>query len=270
MEAIDLTNKTFGRLFVLQKSQSRKTPNGSTKAMWLCRCQCGKKLEVSSQGLTKTKFPSCGCFKKEQTSKHRLIDLTNQKFGRLAVIERAENKAKVTRWLCLCDCGKKTIVSYQNLINGHTKSCGCYNLELIKTRSITHGMRNTRLYEIWQGMKSRCENPNDPSYINYGGRGICVCSEWHKAETFIKWALTNGYTDNLTIDRIDFNGNYEPSNCRWATPKEQGRNKRNNYVISYMGKEQPLSAWCEELNLDYDRTWSRLRVSKWSIEEAFS
>lgn len=270
MEAIDLTGKVFGRVTVLRKSESRKAPCGAVRAMWLCQCQCGNQIEISSQGLKTNKCPSCGCFKREQTSKNRLRDLTGQKFGRLTVIKRAESRAEVTRWLCLCECGKETIVGYPNLANGHTKSCGCYNSELVKKRSVTHGMRNTRLYEIWKGMKNRCENPNEPSYMNYGGRGICVCAEWHKPEVFMEWALENGYSDKLTIDRINYNGNYEPGNCRWATAKEQGRNKRNNFVIAFMGKEQPLSAWCEELNLDYDRTWSRLRVSKWSIEEAFS
>ena len=146
----------------------------------------------------------------------KLNDLTGQRFGRLTVLERTELK-----WLCKCDCGNKKIVAGGHLVSGDTKSCGCLRIK--------HGMRNTRLYSIWHGMKERCYNTKHKFYKHYGGRGIKVCEEWkNDFQTFADWALSHGYADNLTIDRIDVNGNYEPSNCQWATNAEQQRNKRNS------------------------------------------
>ena len=118
-------------------------------------------------------------------------------------------------------------------------------------------------------MKARCRNPNECSYSNYGGRGIRVCQEWQNADSFMNWALKNGYKDTLTIERIDVDGDYEPSNCKWATLKEQARNKRNNFNVTYLGRTQPLAAWCEELNLKYNTVYMRLKHN-WSVEEAFT
>ena len=158
----------------------------------------------------------------------KLINLIGQRFGMLTVIKRASpDKTRSVRWYCQCDCGSSSIARASDLRRGQTKSCGC--LRAIKMRAMTykHGGKGTRLYRIWKSMRTRCNNPNSPSYKNHGARGITVCEEWqHSFEAFRDWALANGYHDCLTIDRVDNDGNYEPSNCWWATYKEQNINKR--------------------------------------------
>lgn len=156
----------------------------------------------------------------------KLIDLTGQKFGRLTVVERHGVKDGHAAWLCKCDCGNTTVVNGRNLRNGRTTSCGCYHKEILINRSKTHGMSKTRLYRIWHNMKNRCFYTKDKHFNDYGGRGITVCDEWkNDFESFKKWSLSNGYSDELTIDRINNDGNYEPSNCRWVTMKEQCKNR---------------------------------------------
>lgn len=191
------------------------------------------------------------------------LDLVGQKFGRLTVLERTENnKWGQSRWLCQCDCGNKTIVSGIDLNRGHTKSCGCYNLELAKERlpvKRTHLLSGTHLYNVWALMKQRCFNNNDSNYDNYGGRGITVCDEWLDSENFFEWAMSTGYENGKTLDRINNNGNYEPNNCKWSTPKEQGRNKRNNIHVDLDGETYVLSELAEMYDLPYPTVWQRYK-----------
>ena len=213
----------------------------------------------------------------------RPLDLVGDKYGRLEVLKFVYSKNYRNYWLCKCDCGNEKIVSGHNLRCGVTKSCGCLQQEQRKingkkvanyTREIkhttTHGQSKTRLYNIWAGMKARCYNPNDINYKDYGARGIKICEEWFNSfSVFRDWAIANGYADNLTIDRIDVNGNYCPENCRWATLKEQAKNKRTTRLITYDNKTMCVNEWEKFLNFPIHLIAKRLKRG-WSIEEALT
>lgn len=186
--------------------------------------------------------------------------------GRLLVIDEKKapegSKSLHKIAICKCDCGKIIEVRGTSIVNKVVKSCGCVILEKNTKRLTKHGMFGTRIYRIWNGMKKRCLKKTEPSYHRYGGRGITICDEWkNDFLAFYNWATANGYKDNLTIDRIDNNGNYEPNNCRWATNKEQSRNTSVNRLLHYNGESHCVAYWAEKIGINYRTLLTRLR--KW-------
>lgn len=231
---IDLTGSKFNRLTVISRAENSK----DGRARWLCRCDCGNERIISGKCLRNGHTQSCGCLNKEITSKNSFIDRTGERFGRLTVLSRADdyvakNGKHHVRWNCICDCGNVAVVDVTQLVTGHTKSCGCLKDEKLSVGNIKHGGRYDRLYKVYHNMKNRCYNKNSKDYKYYGGNGITICDEWLNDYTAFKtWAYDNGYDDSAkrmqcTIDRIDVNGNYEPSNCRWVDMVTQSRNRNN-------------------------------------------
>ena len=187
----------------------------------------------------------------------RIVNI-GDRFSRLEVLGKSErrDKSRSIYYYCKCDCGKIVEVRKDGLFNGRVKSCGCFT----KDRLTKHKKCNTRLYHIRSGMLDRCYNKNCKDYKNYGARGIKVCEEWkNNFEAFYNWALKNGYANDFSIDRINNNGNYEPSNCRWTTSKQQARNTRTNHFYTYQGETKTITEWAEIKGLRVDTLGYRIR-----------
>ena len=200
------------------------------------------------------------------------MDLIGQRFGRLVVIERAENKGKQSAWICDCDCGNSRAFFQNNLLRGTSKSCGCLQKELLSERKRTHGgwANKEPLYEVWHGIRRRCDCVTDQHYPDYGGRGISYCEDWNDYGKFREWAMSSGYAKGLSINRIDNNGNYEPDNCEWTTSKIQQNNRRCNVVFELDGELLTLKQIAEKYLINYQTLYSRVQKSGWPIEEAVS
>jgi len=201
----------------------------------------------------------------------KVIDLTGQQFGRLAVVKRVENnKHKQSQWLCQCECGNMTTVNICHLKSGNTKSCGCLQKERVREVHLKHSHacknKKSRIYYIWISMINRCNNSNNKYYKSYGGRGIRVCEAWLRFENFL--ADMGEKPNSMSLDRVDNNGNYGPENCRWSTNKEQQRNTRSNRLITIDSITKPLVEWCNFYNINYHKIYMRLHHG-WSPEEAF-
>lgn len=215
------------------------------------------------------------------------VDITGQKFGRLTALRPLDNGSKNKMWLCKCDCGNYKEAYGTKLRYGHIKSCGC--LQKDKVREIVykykpglkHGGTHERLFTVWNSAKKRCETVSSTGYPYYGGRGIKMCDEWRKDYgAFRDWALANGYDDKAkhgecTLDRIDVNGNYEPSNCRWISIQEQSLNTRRNHYLTYNGEKKTVSQWAKQIGAPpstmYSRSnrgWSDVKVIETAIKEA--
>lgn len=191
-------------------------------------------------------------------------------FGRLVIVREVEQTRNGRRFLCRCSCGAEKEIHLVKLSSGNTQSCGCLQREHQKTGSITHGLSKSRLYRIWSAMKYRCFNPRSTSYPYYGARGISVCSEWLKFEPFCKWALECGYNDKSTIERIEVDGNYEPSNCKWISSCDQSSNTRKNLHITYLGETKILKDWAVSLGIKYSFLYKRICINGWPPDKAFT
>ena len=198
------------------------------------------------------------------------IDMIGKRFGKLLVIDTAEsNSSGQARWVCKCDCGNTITTTGYSLRGGHTSSCGCTRNEKIANLRKTHGESNTRLFKIWMGIKHRCTRESASDYSLYGGRGISICEEWlNNYEVFRDWAIANGYSENLSLDRIDPNGNYEPSNCRWANVYTQAENRRNAHIVEYHGDTGALDPMCRKLNINSKTVRTRMSHFNISFTEA--
>lgn len=272
----DLTGQQFGDIFV--NSYNKESSIDKKCSMWNCKCvKCGHVSIKSIQQLKRIiKLNSSGC---PNCNGYWLV---GSKFGRWTVLERGQDRKypkgnKKIVWKCRCDCGTIGEVTTRDLITGHSKSCGCFKNEKTAARNKEKGKWNgdsgkeeySLLFTIWNNMRLRCEYASHPSYYRYGGRGIKVCSEWQDWFIFKEWALTHGYEKGLSIDRIDIDKGYTPSNCRWVTRKEQANNTSINHYIAYKNKTQTLMQWCEELNLNYRTIKSRIDNYNYTVEEAF-
>lgn len=201
----------------------------------------------------------------------KLIDLTGRRFGRLVVIERSENsKDGKACWLCHCDCGKNVTVRGKDLRTEKQVSCGCMKKERVANINKLHGQRNSRLYRIWCAMKCRTQNSNAWNYKYYGGKGVSICPEWHKSfMLFQKWAMNNGYNDNLTIERIDNDKGYSPDNCRWIEQQEQKNNTSRNIFLTFNGETNSIARWAKKLKIGYSTIYARLKRG-WTVEQALT
>jgi len=176
-------------------------------------------------------------------------DITGQKFNMLTAIKFShKDKSRNHYWLVSCECGKEKIITRGSLRSGNSRSCGCYQLEKVTT----HGLTKTSEYETWGCMKQRCLNPNVAAYKNYGGRGIKICDRWLNSFPNFLEDMRNKPTSKHSIDRIDNDGDYEPSNCRWSTKLEQANNKRTSINITFKNETKTLAQWCQLLKLNYN------------------
>ena len=189
----------------------------------------------------------------------RKIDLIGQRFGRLLVVSQTKHHGEKIAWICKCDCGKNTEVTTSKLRNGNTVSCGCHRDEIKKK----HGLWGTRLYIIWGNMVQRCTNSNNNNYPNYGGRGISICDEWRNDfKSFYNWAIANGYSDNLQIDRINNDGDYEPGNCRWLTAINNLNNTSRSVIIRHNGETHTVSEWTRITGINEKTMRNRIKSGK--------
>ena len=203
------------------------------------------------------------------------IDLTGKIIGRLEVVERAEDYIspkgyRSIRWKCKCKCGNIVTVRYSDIKSGRTLSCGCLHKERAIEANFIHGMTNSRLHQIWNNIKDRVFNHNCKQYKDYGGRGISICNEWKDNFTaFRDWAYSNGYQDDLMIDRINNDDSYSPCNCRWVDRLTQNNNTRKNVFLTFSGKKLTVSQWARELGVNVSLLRCRLKRG-WTVEDTLS
>lgn len=254
----------YGRLTVLRKKAVK---------MWECQCECGNVVTVCSSPMLRGNTRSCGCYRDDKR-REKLIHIEGERYGKLVALREVARRTPDTRrFECQCDCGELTIVDMRNLRFGITKSCGCRLREIQEAISIRAKLTPARsehpLYPTWKGMLKRCNDPGDDAYKNYGGRGIQVCHRWTVSfEDFLE--DIGNRPNGAMIERKNNHGNYEPSNCKWATATEQVRNRRNTVIVELQGESKPLAEWCEIFNISYKLVHGRIHTCGWSLERALT
>lgn len=202
-----------------------------------------------------------------QPNKQR--DIKNEKFGNLTALNFEYRDDKHNHyWKFRCDCGTEIIVRKNSVTSGNTTKCKECSIKARSEKNKTHGFCKTRLYREWAGIIQRCENKSSTSYNRYGALGVSVCKEWHKFENFLEWSIANGYSDKLTIDRIDSTGNYEPNNCRWVGNLEQANNKSTNVFITILGETHTIAEWARIYRMQYHTLYDRVKKG-WNENELF-
>lgn len=248
----DLIGQKFGRLTVTEHIKGDYIDNKRINKKCKCICDCGNEYIVRRDRLVSGYTKSCGCLRNECRN---YKDITGYVFGKLVAIsfERINNK---TMWLCQCGCGNKVKIELSTL-QRHKIDCGCGFTERSTQFSFKHGLTNTPEYYAYNGMKCRCLDINNS---NYGGRGITVCDRW--LDSFENFYSDMGArpTKSHSLDRIDVNGNYEPSNCRWATAKEQANNRTNNKYIEYKGCKKTHAEWATFLGIPPQLIYHRVKL----------
>ena len=200
-------------------------------------------------------------------------DLTGMRFGKLTVLYEDNDRTThgCTRWICRCECGTIKSIDRGSLTSGKTRSCGCLHNELLGASRRKHGSSGSRLYRIWKSIKERCYRKKCRIYKYYGERGVCICDEWKDDfKSFEKWARSNGYNDELSIDRIDHDGNYSPDNCRWVDAKAQNNNKRTNHILTLDGVSHTMSEWADITGISYSAIRNRINNYGWDVRRALS
>ena len=195
------------------------------------------------------------------------INLTGLRFSKLTVIEREGSKSGKPLWSCLCDCGNNITTLGESLRSGNTKSCGCLQKERASIRLLKHGLSKTRTYNIWNGILTRCKNPNHHSYERYGAAGITICDRWLSFDNFI--ADMGECPDKHSIDRIDNHKGYEPSNCRWVEQRIQNRNQRSNVLLTFNGKTMCQTDWATETGMKRETIARRMKLG-WTVEKVLT
>ena len=263
----------YNKLTVIEKADDYINPTtGKHASRWKCKCDCGNITIVNEYDLKSGNTKSCGY------CNYIPINI-GDKFGKLTVIEKADdyirpNKIHEPRWKCKCDCGNITIVNEYALKSGKTKSCGCLVKNAIIIANTKHGLSDTRIYHKYYGMIYRCYNPNSDRYSEYGGRGITICDEWLDKDNgfinFYNWAISHGYRDDLEIDRINVNGNYEPNNCRWIPKEYQYYNKRDSRKIYFNGEKITIPQLANILGITSQLLRYRLEENNWDLSSLFT
>lgn len=251
----DITGQRFGTLTAMSVNEECSSPG---RVLWNCVCDCGATTVVAHGNLKSghiKSHPYCPL----KSKPYNFIDLTGKRFGRLTVVREEGKKNACITWLCQCDCGNMKITTGNLLKSGRVKSCGCLSDEnRRKGKRFTHHMSKTKLYQKYRAMRNRC-SPTYHGAKHYYKRGIRVCDEWSGENGFLnfrKWSLENGFDESksyleMTLDRIDVNGDYSPENCRWTDMHTQTNNRTNNAYVKYNGERKTLKMWSEELGLSY-------------------